>query len=123
MYGDFALFLPKNSMIFVGQGLTERMTGLSIQGDDSNFCNFLASGNSKLIRKVRHQTIGDAKRQNIILIQPCNEIKYFFCTKHQDTSVETDNEKSIDNTITTHSHQHTHDDADDNSTDKEQWLQ
>ena len=62
MYGDFALFLPKNSMIFVGQGLTEGMTGLSIQGDDSNFCNFLASGNSKLIRKVRHQTTGDAKR-------------------------------------------------------------
>ena len=54
IYGDFALFLPKNSLIFVGQGLTEGMTGLSIQGDDSNFCNFLAVGNSKLIRKVRH---------------------------------------------------------------------
>ena len=54
IYGDFELFLPKNSLIFVGQGLTEGMTGLSIQGDDSNFCNFLAVGNSKLIRKVRH---------------------------------------------------------------------
>ena len=52
IYADLALFLPRNSLIFIGQGLTKGMTGLSIEGEDSNFCNFLTAGNSKLIRKV-----------------------------------------------------------------------
>ena len=67
----------------------------------------------------RFVTVGGAKRCNKIKIKPCNEIKYFFCTKHPDTPVETDDKIVVDNTITTHSHHHTHDDAGDNSTETE----
>ena len=55
IYGDFGLFLPKNSYIFIGEGLSKTVTGLSIQGDDSNRCSFLVAGKANLIRKVRHQ--------------------------------------------------------------------
>ena len=52
IYGDFELFLPKNSPIFIGQGLSKTVTGLSIQGDDLNLCNFLMASNRNLIQKV-----------------------------------------------------------------------
>ena len=47
--------------------------------------------------------------------KPCDQIKYFFCTKHEETQPGTDNEVG-DVVVETHRHEHTHG-HEDNSTD------